>query len=174
MDLRHQNIHIREALPDDAEQLCAWWNDGAVMAHAGFPNGLGMQRETVARQLAVQERSNYCHMILFDRRPIGEMNYRELDCAACEIGIKICDASMQNKGLGKQILSLFVTGLFEECGYQRILLDTNLNNLRAQHVYEQLGFQKLRVNRNSWIDQLGVPQSSVDYELTPATFQSYL
>ena len=24
-------------------QLAAWWNDGAVMAHAGFPNGLVSQ-----------------------------------------------------------------------------------------------------------------------------------
>ena len=52
-------------------------------------------------------------------------------------------------------------------------MDTNLKNERAQHVYEQLGFRKLRVNMDSWEDQLGVPQSSVDYELTPELFQDY-
>lgn len=34
------NICIRNATSDDAETLCIWWNDGSVMAHAGFPNGL--------------------------------------------------------------------------------------------------------------------------------------
>ena len=43
-------------------------------------------------------------------------------------------------------------------------------NLRAQHVYESLGFQKLRVNIDSWTDQLGNKQSAVDYELTEDNF----
>jgi len=38
----------------------------------------------------------------------------------------------------------------------------------------QLGFQKLRVNIDSWKDQLGNPQSSVDYELTEDSFISFL
>ena len=59
--------------------------------------------------------------------------------------------------------------LFER-GYEKIVLDTNLQNKRAQHVYESLGFRKLRVNIDSWKDQLGNRQSSVDYELLPGDF----
>ena len=182
----YKEITIREVIPEDAAQLTAWWNDGQVMAHAGFPNGLGTTVETVVRQIAEQSRKNCRHMILYtdasveavnDReicRPIGEMNYREISESTCEMGIKICEADMQNKGLGKVILSLFIEGLFNECGYKKILLDTNLNNKRAQHVYEQLGFRKVRVNENAWKDQLGEWQSSVDYELTEREFVKYL
>lgn len=92
----------------------------------------------------------------------------------CEIGIKICDTDMQNKGLGKVILSIFIDGLFNELGYKKIVLNTNLNNKRAQHVYEQLGFQKIRINLGSWKDQLGDLQSSVDYELKKQNYVSYL
>ncbi len=53
----------------------------------------------------------------------------------------------------------------EELGYDVIKLDTNLENKRAQHVYEELGFRRIRVNIDSWKDQLGRDQSSVDYEL---------
>jgi RimJ/RimL family protein N-acetyltransferase len=113
-------------------------------------------------------------MILYQEKPIGEMNYSEVSADTCEIGIKICDFSMQNKGLGKKILSLFIRTLFNELGYRRIILDTNINNLRAQHVYESLGFRKLRVNENCWQDQLGVWQSAVDYELTKENFVSFL
>ena len=31
-------------------------------------------------------------------------------------------------------------------GYSKIVLDTNLTNTRAQHVYESLGFRKVRTN----------------------------
>ena len=56
--------------------------------------------------------------------------------------------------------------LFHDREYERIILDTNLQNERAQHVYEKLGFHKLRINRNAWKDQSGQLQSSVDYEMT--------
>ena len=59
-------------------------------------------------------------------------------------------------------------------GYSKIVLDTNLKNTRAQHVYEKLGFRKLGVRANSWVDQLGQPQSAVDYALTEADFISFL
>ena len=178
MEQRYGDLIIRDVTVDDAEQLCLWWNDGAVMAHAGFPLGLGLSVDAVRAQIEDNKTGsasqNYRHIILYQNVPIGEMNYRETDVGVCEIGIKICDASMQNKGLGKVILSLFIGALFEEYGYRKIILDTNLNNKRAQHVYEQLGFQKLRVNENSWRDQLGNLQSSVDYALTRTSFVSFL
>ena len=170
----YQNITIREAVIADAPQLCDWWNDGGVMAHAGFPNGLGTTVEKIAAQISDTSTKHYRHVIEYQGKLIGEMNYREVEQQVCEIGIKICDASMQNKGLGKVILSLFIQALFHEHGYQKILLDTNLTNTRAQHVYEQLGFRKLRVNLDSWKDQLGDLQSSVDYELTEDSFISFL
>lgn len=54
------------------------------------------------------------------------------------------------------------------------LLDTNLTNTRAQHVYESLGFHKVRTNIDSWKDQLGRLQSSVNYELIEIDFVSYM
>lgn len=170
----YQDITIREAVMADAEQLCTWWNDGSVMAHAGFPNGLGITVEKIIAQIRDTNTKNHCHVIEYRGQLIGEMDYRDVEPGVCEIGIKICDASMQNKGLGKIVLSLFIQTLFSEYGYQKVLLDTNLTNERAQHVYEQLGFRRLRVNINAWKDQLGNPQSSVDYELTQADFHSCL
>ena len=41
MKIQYENLTIRQAEAADAKQLAAWWNDGAVRAHAGFPNGLG-------------------------------------------------------------------------------------------------------------------------------------
>ena len=175
MNLTYKKITIREAIPADAKQLCIWWNDGLVMAHAGFPNGLGISEKAVIEKLEMQDLQNTCrHIIEYEGRPIGEMNYIRMDEKACEMGIKICEADMQNRGIGKLVLSLFIKGLFEELGYNKICLYTNLNNKRAQHVYEQLGFQKVRVNLDSWKDQLGNLQSSVDYELVRDGFQCYI
>ena len=173
MEIIKGDIRIRNAGEADCEQLAAWWNDGAVMAHAGFPLGLGTTAEKVRGELAAgSDEAGRVHIIEYKGRPIGEMNYRNLGNGTAEIGIKICDPSFQEKGLGRVILSLFISELFS-MGYAKIILDTNLKNERAQHVYEMLGFRRLRVNIDSWEDQLGVPQSSVDYELTRADFHDH-
>lgn len=138
----------------------------------GFPNGLGTTIRDVAGQ--IRQKSDEMHIILFEQTPIGEMNYRNLESGICEIGIKICDENFQNKGLGKLILSIFIQGIFAQPGYQKIVLDTNLANKRAQHIYEKLGFQKTKTNIDSWVDQLGNKQSSVEYELTKEMFISYI
>lgn len=68
---------------------------------------------------------------------------------------------------------MLINDLFKDFGYKKIVLDTNVNNLRAQHVYEKLGFQKLRVNVDVWKNQLGELQSSIDYELEEKDFIYY-
>ena len=175
MELQYENVRIRNAAVTDAPLLAKWWNDGAVMAHAGFPYGIGTTPEKVAKQIREESDTTlrrYC--ILLDEVRIGELVHRQINPRVCDIGIKICDASKQNRGYGKIILSLFLSGLFDCLGYERIQLDTDLENTRAQHVYESLGFQKLGVNKDSWVDQQGRSRSSVDYCLTRDTFQSYI
>ena len=54
--------------------------------------------------------------------------------------------------------------------YEAIVLDTNAKNTRAQHVYEKIGFRKVALHLNSWKNQLGEWQSSIDYKITKAEF----
>ena len=89
-----------------------------------------------------------------------------------DIGIKICNSTFQEKGLGKIVLSMLIRELFSR-GYTKIVLDTNLKNKRAQHVYERLGFQKVNIRMDAWIDQVGEKQSVVDYELTKEHFVDF-
>lgn len=175
MELRDKELTLRHAVSADAPQLAAWWNDGAVMAHAGFPKGVGTTAEEVAQKLTGEADRVHRRIILeLAGRPIGEMNYRDLGEDTAEIGIKICVTAEQNHGLGRRALSLLIRYLFEELGYGKIVLDTNRNNLWAQHVYESLGFRKVAIHENAWTDQLGEKQSSVDYELLPEAFISFL
>ena len=168
MELQHGNILLRDATKADAKQLAEWWNDGAVMAHAGFPNGLGTTEEEVAEDIGTGA------LIIEEAgKPIGEANYRMVDDKAAEIGIKICVFDCQNRGIGKIVLSMLIRYLFDN-GFDKIVLDTSMKNKRAQRVYESLGFRKVRVNIDSWTDQIGKLQSSVDYELVEKDFVDYV
>lgn len=167
MELQHGNILLRDATKADAKQLAEWWNNGAVMAHAGFPNGLGTSEEEVAEDIGAGA------LIIEEAgKPIGEANYRIVDDKVAEIGIKICVFNCQNRGIGKIVLSMLIRYLFDN-GFNKIVLDTNLENKRAQRVYESLGFRNVRVNIDSWTDQVGKLQSSVEYEVVEKDFVDY-
>lgn len=51
MRIEQGEVVIRSATVDDAAQLNNWWNDGEVMAHAGFPNGLGESLDDTIRNI---------------------------------------------------------------------------------------------------------------------------
>ena len=173
MNIQNNDLTIRNATESDCEQLAAWWNDGKVMEHAGFPNGLGTNAGEICQQISSDSDDTKRRLIIeYKSASIGEMSYYNIGDNAAEIGIKICDNSYQERGLGKKILSMLIDELFSR-GYKKIILDTNLKNKRAQHVYENLGFCKVRENIDSWTNQVGELQSSVDYELIPENFVDF-
>ncbi|OAD89846.1 acetyltransferase, GNAT family [Clostridiales bacterium KLE1615] len=185
MRLEQGKLCIKNAEQEDCKQLVSWWNDGAVMAHAGFPNGLGTNEKKVQKQIAADSDDTRRHLVIwYDGNRIGEMSYANLgdsleetgedtiENRTADIGIKICNSTFKEKGLGKIVLSMLIRELFSR-GYTKIVLDTNLKNKRAQHVYERLGFQKVNIRMDAWIDQVGEKQSVVDYELTKEHFVDF-
>jgi len=172
MNIRRDDITIRSAKLSDAEVICVWWNDGKVMAHAGYPLGLEISIERVEAIIAKNEtKLSQCCVIELNEDKIGECNY-SLGADFAEIGIKICESKHRNKGIGTLILKMLIDFIFSD--YQinyagvinKIILDTNAKNLRAQHVYEKIGFDRKRTNIDVWKNQLGEYQTSIDYELT--------
>ena len=60
---------------EDAEQLAAWWNNGKIMAHAGFPNGIGQTKEEIAASLKNDtDETNRRLIIEIEQIPAGEKN----------------------------------------------------------------------------------------------------
>jgi RimJ/RimL family protein N-acetyltransferase len=165
MLIKQGKLTIRSATAFDADRLCSWYNDGNIMAHAGFPNGLGTTVQAIRAQILQNGNKNVKRLIIEENQvPIGEMCYCNKGDGAAEIGIKIVIAAKQNQGLGTTLLKMLINKLFA-IGYNKIILDTNLTNSRARHVYEKIGFVKVSERLNSRRDQLGELQSYIDYEL---------
>lgn len=182
MRLEHGKIIVRDAVKSDAGLLVEWWNDGDVMAHAGFPRGLGTTAAKVEKELDHPGRL----IIEYDGEPIGEMCYEfykkgaKVLCSgqiveselASEIGIKICVPGKRERGIGRICLSMLIRELFR-LGVDEILLDTMTDNSRARHVYELIGFECMQVNIDSWVSPDGVAYSSADYRLVPERFHDF-
>lgn len=169
MYLKNENLIIRQANENDAHVLCKWWSDGKIMAHAGFPNGLKTDINKLIDKLNKESDNKKRLMMVINNKRVGEMSYK-IDDNIAEIGIKICNFNYQEKGYGSKAINMLIKYLFDNMKVNKIILDTNSNNKRAQHVYEKIGFKKTKVKLNSWKDQLGIMQSVVYYELSKEDF----
>lgn len=175
--IQKENLTIRSAVSEDAVRLTDWWNDGEVMAHAGFPKGLGQTVSETLEQIKENEThlSQLC-ILETDGNPVGEIYFRLHGEGIAEIGIKICDVKYQDHGNGTKFLKMLLSYLFEEAEWkgeypvEKICFDTNPANKHACHVYEKLGFVCTGVHPHSWKDQLGQWQDSISYEMT---YQKY-
>ncbi len=164
--------YLRKAAVDDAKTLATWWATGEIMAHAGFPQGIKTDIAQLEDRLRHQE--NNCLWIIEDENhcPIGEMNHT-IKGSRATLGIKICVLKKQGQGIGKIALKSLIKHLFDTYSINEIWLDTMIENTHAQHVYTTLFFEKLRVNKNVWRDQLGHLRTSVEFILTKENYQKY-
>jgi RimJ/RimL family protein N-acetyltransferase len=164
MYLKNNALTIRNATPSDVQILCEWWADGKVMAHAGFPNGIYTDPHKLMDRIKNETDASRILIIEINNKSVGEMSYIIKDKTA-EIGIKICDFFYQEKGYGTIALKMLIAYLFDDLKVKKIILDTNINNARAQHVYEKLEFKRIATRTDAFKDQLGIFQSCFDYEL---------
>ena len=180
MKLEKDNIIIRSATTNDAIQLNKWWNDGKVMDHAGFPNGLDQSLEdTIDSIKSLEGKLSQLCIIEIDNTLVGELSYRIKDDNIAYPGWKICDFNYQNKGYGPIIIKMLFNFIFSDerinsqFSIGEIVWDTMLENKRAQHIYEsKIGAKKTGILENSWKDQLGNWRSAVEYEITKEKFYS--
>jgi len=180
MRIQKDNIVIRSATINDAIQLNKWWNDGRIMEHAGFPNGLRKSLDDTMDNIKSREGklSQLC-IIEIDGKSVGELSYNVKSNNGAYPGWKICDFNYQNKGYGSKIIRMLLEFLFTDetinskFPINKIVWDTMLENKRAQHVYEtKIGAKKIGIRENAWQDQLGNWRSVVDYEITREDFFS--
>ena len=169
----NKNFTIKSAVKTDAPLLLYWWNDGEIMAHAGFPLGLQITAQKVKENISKNSYNCQLMIIYCDDTPIGEMNYRA-EGNVYDFGIKICNKEFQNGGYGTEILKQMFNYLFTVKNAEKLTCDTNLKNIRAQYVYEyKLKMKRVKTLYYCWTNQIGEKSSATFFEITKKDFLSF-
>ena len=165
---------VRPVVETDLPNIKALWNDGAVMRFVGFPDGLGVDDEYMARwfkwvtaapdtrqAFAIEvEGLGYC----------GEAFYQVNPELPAIVDIKLTPAA-QGLGLGHLGLSHALDELFANTTATAAMVDPHQDNTPALRLYERLGFTErpwptnhpepatdhryLEVTRNAWLQRRG-------------------
>lgn len=172
MRLDNGELVIREATKEDAQMLNQWWNDGELMKDVGFPDGLGESLEDTRRNILAWQgkRSKLC-IIELDGRPIGECSIKyKLGDDSAYPGWKICDKSLQNRGIGPKIILMLFEEIFRDDSVSQVVWDTLQTNTRARHLYEDK-FGVIPKQGESWTSPAGFVYESCIYSIDRQMFE---
>ena len=93
--------------------------------------------------MRAEEEGSICFAIMLGDEVIGEVGLRHADPVTkeCELSVHMKNDSVKNKGYGTEAERLGIRYAFEELGMESIFAETNLKNVRSQHIIEKLGFR---------------------------------
>jgi aminoglycoside 6'-N-acetyltransferase len=150
----------------DIPFLYKWINDPNIMPYwygKDKPRSMGWVKKHCEKIVSGVELS-LCFIIEIDGKPIGFMynTPEKIDngkfTGKIELDILIGDQTDWNKGYGTIALKKMINICFNQQHAERIYLTPRINNNRAIHVYEKVGFKPEGVLRRfekfegNWID----------------------
>jgi aminoglycoside 6'-N-acetyltransferase len=97
----------------------------------------------------VDEEGSTVFAILVDGAVVGCIEYaEETDPDYRHAGVDLFVAArFQGRGIGTDALRAVLTYLVDDLGHHRVIIDPAVENARAIHVYEKLGFRRVGVMR---------------------------
>ena len=153
--LRGERVYLRPLEPEDAELVSQWYADERVRWLMGDPptsNAFRRHRyeETASGDREAVFRFMICR--LDDDAPVGRTDLFDIDRAngKCGFGIALGDPASWGQGLGTDAVEAIVDFAFGELRMERVWLDTDAHNARAQAAYRKAGFVEEGRFRHAW------------------------
>ena len=153
--LRGRLVYLRPLEPEDADLVSAWYADDRVRKIMGDPpTSVARRRQRYVDAVKEDGDSVFRFIIcrLENDEPVGRTDIFHVDRAngSCAFGIAIGDPALWGQGLGSDAVDAVMDFAFGELRMERLWLDTDANNERAQAVYRKVGFAVEGRLRHVW------------------------
>ena len=157
--LRGQRVTLRPMTHADAPHLRRWADEpDFAWFQWGRRPGRFTDDEAARRWMdVIAEHRGVVFVIEYEGRPVGQVNYRDLQPKgqSAEVGIGIGEPGLWGKGLGREALGLLVRHLVDELGVHRVSLSVLAYNDRAIASYRAAGFEVEGVERDGVMTDRG-------------------
>ena len=162
MELRGNRVVLRPLAEEDVARLvelggdpevARWW-PGLTTEHVG-EKARGEDEGVVV--FAILDEGEVAGMIQFYEEDDEEFRHAGMDLF---LGVPF-----QDRGLGSDAVRTLGRHLLEERGHHRLVIDPAAHNERAIRCYERVGFRRVGVMREYWLDPDGVWRDGVLLDL---------
>ena len=153
MELRGDRVALRELAEADVDRIvelgadpevARWWR--------------GLTREHVLQKARGEDEGVAVFAIIVDGEVAGMIQYWEdLDEEYRHAGIDLfLGAQYHGRGLGTDAVRTMARHLIHDRGHHRLTIDPAAHNERAIRSYEKVGFKRVGIMREYWLDGDGV------------------
>jgi aminoglycoside 6'-N-acetyltransferase len=162
MELRGERVVLRPLDEEDVVRIVElgadpeverWWR--------------GLTHEHVLEKALGQDEGMAVFAILVDGEVAGMIQYyEELDEEYRHAGIDLfLGTPYHDRGLGTDAVRTMVRHLINDRGHRRLTIDPAAHNERAIRCYEKVGFERVGILRQNWLDLEGVWRDSLLLDL---------
>jgi RimJ/RimL family protein N-acetyltransferase len=153
--LRGRRVYLRPIEPSDAALVQRWYEDARVADLMGdLPISLANRERRYADAVTTDgdDVFRFAICLLADDEMVGRVDLFDIDKVngSCMLGITIGDPARWGQGLGSDALNALVDFAFGQLRMERVQLDTERANHRAQTAYRKAGFVEEGVFRHAW------------------------
>ena len=153
--LRGERVYLRPLEPEDADLVSGWYADDRVRRLMGdLPVSRARRQQRCEAAVAGDGDDVFRFLIcqLDDDVPVGRTDVFAIDRhnGGCAFGITIGEPARWGQGLGTDAVNTVVDFCFGELRMERVWLDTDAENLRAQAAYRKAGFSIEGRLRHAW------------------------
>ncbi len=153
--LRGERVYLRPLEAGDIELVHHWYEDVRVASLMGDPPvSLAARNLRYEDSLKAADPDVFRFVIclLVDDRRIGRTDLFDLDRqnGSCAFGITLGEPELWGHGLGTDAVNALVDFAFGQLRMERVWLDTDAHNERAQAAYAKAGFIQEGRFRNAW------------------------
>jgi RimJ/RimL family protein N-acetyltransferase len=152
---RGRVVYLRPLEPSDADLVNRWYEDvrvGDLMGDLPVSMAARRQRYADGTTKPDDDAFRFAICLLETDEMVGRTDLFDLDRlnGACTFGITIGDPARWGQGLGTDAVNALVDFAFGELRVERVQLDTERGNVRAQAAYRKAGFVEEGVFRHAW------------------------
>src|SRR5215204_1583888 len=153
--LRGERVYLRPLEPGDADLVSDWYADDRVRRLMGdLPVSRARRQHRYEAAVTGDADDVFRFLIcqLDDDVPVGRTDIFAIDRhnGGCAFGITIGEPGRWGQGLGTDAVNAVVDFCFGELRMERVWLDTDAENLRAQAAYRKAGFSVEGRLRHAW------------------------
>jgi ribosomal-protein-alanine N-acetyltransferase len=153
--IRGERVYLRPLEPDDADLVSDWYEDDRVRRLMGDPPMSRARRRARYEDAVKSDGDGVFRFIicdLADDAALGRLDVFDIDRenGSCAFGITLGDPARWGQGLGTDAVNAVVDFAFGELRMERVWLDTDADNARAQAAYRKAGFVEEGRLRHAW------------------------
>ena len=144
------DVSLRKLERNDAYVSYKWRNDPEVFKYTGtvYDHEITLETELHWIERVIKNDDEYRCAIIADNCYVGNIYLTNIDDEKAEYHIFIGEKSYWGKGVAKKASIEIIRYGFEYLNLKKIVLEVHLQNNTAIHLYEKLGFTRLRRDSN--------------------------